>query len=89
MKTKLTQVIVVTGTPVEVETSIFTPLHIVISAALRKARISSYPDNWELRDAEGNILSPTLKVGKARQSVNPAAVHAEMFFLSLNAGVGA
>jgi len=89
MKTNLSQTVIVSGTPVEIETTIFTPLKTVIAAAFRKAQISTHPENWELRDAEGNILSPELEVGKARQSVNPAAVHGEMFFLSLKAGVGA
>lgn len=42
-----------------------------------------------MKDAEGNILSPDMELGKARQSVNPAAVHADKFFLCLRAGVGA
>lgn len=90
MKTNLSQTVVVNGTPVIIETDIFTPLTTIIAAALREAKYTHLPpENWDIKDAEGNIFPVRWEVGKARQSVNPAAIHADKFFLTLRAGVGA
>lgn len=90
MKINLNQIVVVNGTPTTIETDIYEPLRSLMERALIQTSNTRIPlEDWEIKDAEGNVFSIDMHVGKARQSVNPAAVHADKLFLCLRAGVGA
>lgn len=53
--------VVVSGSPVQVEANINTPLHTIIPLAL-KDHPGQASGNWELRDAAGNLLDPNRKI---------------------------
>jgi hypothetical protein len=75
--------IIVNGQPIPIEANIHQPLHAVIEQVLNKSGNSGQPiDNWELRDAGGQILDPARTVGEYHftSGVN--------LFLNLKAGVG-
>jgi len=75
--------VVVNGQPVQVKANIHEPLRTMIEHALQKSGNSGQPiENWELRDAMGQILDPARKVGELNF---PPGV---TLFLSLKAGVG-
>lgn len=75
--------IVVNGQPVDVEANLQAPLRTAIQEALRKSGNTGQPvENWELRDAGGQILDPTRKIGEFNF---PAGT---TLFLNLKAGVG-
>lgn len=80
---KETITIVVNGTPVEVEANIHAPLHTVVTKALNDSGNIGQPwENWELRDAEGDLLDLTKKVGEFEFTAGFG------LFLSLKAGIG-
>jgi len=73
--------VVVNGVSVEVTRNSHAALQSVIGKALEETNNVGQPmQNWELRDAGGNILDPGSKIG----DLPPGA----KLFLSLKAGVG-
>lgn len=75
--------IVVNGRPEVVKANVNSPLHTAIQHALQASGNSGQPfENWELRDAGGQVLDPTRKISDFNF---PEKV---TLFLSLKAGVG-
>ena len=75
--------VVVTGQPTVVFAIEDQPLGNIIPEALRQTGNSGQPpENWELRDADGNLLDPDKKFG------NYAFPEKARLFLNLKAGVG-
>lgn len=75
--------IVVNGQPTVVRANKHAPLRTVIARALEQTGNSGQPpDNWELRDVAGALLSLDQKIGDFNF---PADVR---LFLNLKAGVG-
>ena len=80
---KLSLIIVVNGQPVTVEGNVNAPLLPLIQHALNESGNSGQPvENWELRDAAGNVLDPARKLGEI------GVVGGATMFLNLKAGVG-
>jgi hypothetical protein len=80
---KLSIEVVVNGQATTVEANRNAPLHTIIPKALEQTgNAGQPPENWELRDAGGGLLSPDQKI----ESFNfPSDVK---LFLNLKAGVG-
>lgn len=75
--------VVVNGQPTTVEASSEAPLHTVIPKALQQTGNSGQPpENWELRDAAGQLLDLAKKIEDF--GFPPGAT----LFLNLKAGVG-
>jgi Protein of Unknown function (DUF2604) len=75
--------IIVNGVPASVERNEHAPLLSAIEAALQQTgNVGQPPENWELRDASGNLLDVHQKIADFHF---PADVK---LFLSLRAGVG-
>jgi hypothetical protein len=75
--------VVVNGQPVTVRVNLNAPLQTVVLKALHDSGNSGQPlDNWELRDAAGQVLDLTRKVED--YGITPGAT----LFLNLKAGVG-
>jgi hypothetical protein len=75
--------VVVNGQPVQVKENIQAPLRTLMEHALQKSgNLGQSIENWELRDASGQILDPARKIGE----FNFAA--GTRLFLNLKAGVG-
>jgi Protein of Unknown function (DUF2604) len=75
--------IVVNGQPVTVKGNLHAPLHTAIQHALEQSGNSGQPvENWQLRDAGGQILDPARKIEDFHFA--PGAT----LFLNLTAGVG-
>jgi len=82
-KNKGTLTVVVNGTPTEVEANENAPLQTIISKALHASgNAGQPPENWELRDANGNELDLTKKI---EDYAFPATV---ILFLNPKAGIG-
>jgi hypothetical protein len=81
---KTTLTIVVNGTPTEVEVNDNSPLKVVVSKALEQTHnVGQPPENWELKDAQGNVFTDLeKKVGDYHFPPKTT------LFLSLKAGVG-
>ena len=80
---KLSIIVVVNGQPVTVEGNVNAPLIPLIQHALNESGNSGQPaENWELRDAAGNVLDPARKLG------DTGVVGGATLFLNLKAGVG-
>lgn len=80
---KLMLTIVVNGQPTVVEANPNGPLHTVIPKALEQTGNTGQPvENWELRDAAGNLLDGSRKIDTFHFA---PGVH---LFLNLKAGVG-
>ena len=80
---KISITVVVNGHPTVVDAVENDPLGAIIPDALRQTANSGQPpENWELRDAEGNLLDLDKKVGDYGFSENVR------LFLNLRAGVG-
>ena len=76
-------IVVVNGQPTPVKGNVHAPLKTAIEHALKESGNSGQPiDNWEMRDAGGQILDPTRKIGDFNF---PPGV---TLFLNLKAGVG-
>lgn len=74
---------VVNGQPVPVTANLHAPMQTAILEALHKSGNSGQPiENWELRDASGQVLDPSRKIGDFK--LQPGTT----LFLSLKAGVG-
>ncbi len=80
---KLSLSVIVNGQPVEVEANQNAPLHTVIPRALEESGNSGQgPENWELRDVQGNLLDTSKKIEEF------AFAAGTRLFLNLKAGVG-
>ena len=80
-KTEIT--VVVNGKPAEVFAVEDQPIGAIISDALEQTgNTGQPPENWELRDAEGNLLDPNKNFGDYPFSEK------DRLFLNLKAGVG-
>jgi hypothetical protein len=80
---KLSIIVVVNGQPVTVEGNVNAPLIPLIQHALNESGNSGQPaENWELRDAAGNVLDPGRKLG------DTGVAGGATLFLNLKAGVG-
>jgi uncharacterized protein DUF2604 len=56
--------VVVNGQPVVVEANENAPLKSLIEKALEESHtVGQPPDNWEIRDEQGNLLDLTKKIG--------------------------
>lgn len=77
-------VVVVNGQPIPIEkANIHAPLRTVVVEALNKSGNSGQPpENWELRDASGQVLDISRKLED--YNIQPGA----KLFLNLKAGVG-
>ena len=75
--------IVVNGQPVEVVGNLEAPLRTVINKALESSGNSGQPvENWELRDAVGQVLDAARKLADFHFAADVT------LFLNLKAGVG-
>lgn len=80
---KNTLTVIVNGTPTEVEANQHAPLKTIIPKALEQTGNSGQPpDQWELKDAQGNLLDLDKKI-EDYHFPNDVKL-----FLSLKAGVG-
>jgi Protein of Unknown function (DUF2604) len=80
---KIAIVVVVNGEPTTVEANPNAPLHTIVPKALAATgNVGQPPENWELRDADGNLLDIARKV----ESFGWAS--GIRLFLSLKAGIG-
>ena len=77
---KISITVVVNGQPTVVDAFDDAPLGTIVSDALRQTANSGQPpENWELRDADGNLLDLNKKIGdygfqeKTRLFLNPRA----------------
>ena len=76
-------VVVVNGQPVVVEANLNAPLRTIIPKALEASgNTGQPPDNWEFRDASGELLELDRKI---KDFAFPADTK---LFLNLKAGVG-
>jgi hypothetical protein len=75
--------IVVNGQPVSVTGNLHAPLRTIMQEALHRSGNSGQPiDNWELRDAGGQILEPDRKLEELHLQAGAT------LFLNLKAGIG-
>ena len=75
--------VVVNGKPTPLSANLHAPLKTVIPRALElSGNVGQPPDNWELRDANGQLLDQDRKV--ADLGISAGAT----IFLNLKAGVG-
>ena len=80
---KISITVVVNGQPTVVDAIEDAPLGSIIPDALRQTGNSGQPpENWELRDADGNLLDLHKKIGDFPLSEKTR------LFLNLKAGVG-
>ena len=80
---KISITVVVNGQPTVVDAVEDDPLSTIVPDALRQTENSGQPaENWELRDADGNLLDPAKKIGDYGF---PPKVR---LFLNLKAGIG-
>lgn len=80
---KLVVSVIVNGQPFDVEVNLSAPLKVVAEHALHESGNSGQPlDNWELRDAEGQVLD------LSRKAEDYGLQEGAKLFLNLKAGVG-
>ena len=80
---EISLIVVVNGQPTPLTENVNAPLRTAIEHALHASGNSGQPiENWEMRDAGGQILDPARKIGDFNF---PPGV---TLFLSLKAGVG-
>ncbi len=80
---KLPLEIVVNGTPTQVEANPEAPIQTVIPPALQQtSNVGQPPENWELRDVNGNLLDLHAKIESFAFAVGVR------LFLNLKAGIG-
>ena len=83
LEKKISITVVVNGQLTVVDIDIADPLGAIISFALRQTGNSGQPpENWELRDADGNRLDPDKKIE------DYGFTDKTRLFLNLKAGVG-
>jgi hypothetical protein len=64
-KEKINLVFVIGGEEILVETNMHSPLHVCRDEALRAGQHTGRGgDDWEIKDANGNILDPNQKVAE-------------------------
>jgi hypothetical protein len=81
-RNKIELVIVVNGQPTEVEANLNAPLHTVRNKALEATNnVGQPPENWELKNENGEVLDLDKKVGEF------GFTEKTTLFLSLKAGV--
>lgn len=79
---KLDLVVVVNGQPVEIEANLNAPLLTVREKALAETEnVGQEPDNWDLKDRDGNVLDLSKKLGEFGFAAGTT------LFLSVKAGV--
>ena len=82
-RNKTTLTIVVNGTPTEVEANDNAPLRTVVPRVLEQTgNTGQPPENWELKDADGNTLDVDKKIEEF------GFTDETKLFLSLKADVG-
>jgi len=60
---KLTIIFIIGGESIAVEANPHEPLHVARDHALKEGEHSGRaPDDWEIKDVNGNILDPTRKI---------------------------
>ncbi len=75
--------VVVSGTPVQVEVNVQAPLRTLIPEALRESeQAGRSPEEWELRDAQGNLFDLDRKIGSYGFATDTR------LYLNLKAGIG-
>jgi len=75
--------VVVNGQPLVVKANVETPVRTLIEHALNQSGNSGQPiSNWELRDADGQIIDPTRKIEDLK------LMRGATLFLNLKAGIG-
>ncbi len=75
--------IIVNGQATKVEANVSAPLHSVIGRALEQTSNSGQPpENWEMRNAAGDLLDLGAKIGTI------GLIAGSRVFLNLKAGVG-
>lgn len=75
--------VIVNGQPLDVEVNLNAPLQVVAQHALNQSGNSGQPlDNWEMRDADGQVLDLSRKAGDF------GLANGTKLFLNLKAGVG-
>ena len=75
--------VVVNGSPQAEKANIHEPVHVLIKQALQDTGNSGQPiENWEMRDAAGQILDPTRKIE------DYGIAQGATLFLNLKAGIG-
>ena len=80
---KLDLTVVVNGQPTTVSANPEEPLGSIIAKALEQTgNVGQPPQNWELRDTNGNILDPS------REIESFGFVSGVAIFLNLKAGIG-
>lgn len=80
---KETLTVIVNGVPTEVEQNANAPLKSIIGKALEQTGNQGRPqDDWELRDAAGNVLDLDKKIGDYHFPPDTK------LFLNLKAGIG-
>ena len=80
---KLRLSIIVNGQPNDVEANQNAPLRSVVGRALEATgNTGQPPENWEMRDAQGNLLDLDRKIGEFEFNADTR------LFLNLKAGVG-
>jgi hypothetical protein len=80
---KIELVVVVNGQPTPIQGNVNAPLHSLVGQALAATNNQGQPpENWELRDAQGNPLDASRKIGDL------GLVGGAQVFLNLKAGVG-
>ena len=80
---KISITVVVNGKPTVVDTADDVPLGTIIPDALRQTENTGQPpENWELRDVDGNLLDPDKKIE------DYPFTDKTRLFLNLKAGVG-
>lgn len=80
---KISITVVVNGQPTLVEANLHAPLRTIIPKALEQTgNVGQPPDQWELRDAAGELLDLDTKIEDSHFPPNVT------LFLNLKAGVG-
>lgn len=62
-KNQVTLSVIVNGQPTDVTANVNAPLHTIIPEALKQTNnVGQPPENWELKDAAGNVLDGNRKI---------------------------
>jgi hypothetical protein len=81
-KNKDTITVIVAGDPTEVEVNVNAPLHTIKPQALHQTgHVGQPPEEWELRDEQGNLLDGNKKIREF------GFTDETRLFMSLGAGV--
>ena len=82
-KNRETLTVIVNGRAVEVEVNDNAPLHTLITKALAESHNTGQPpENWELRDQDGNVLDRDRKIGDFHFAAGA------LLSLTLKSGIG-